>query len=209
MSRLAAERAGATLVELVVTLIVIGVVAALAPQLFSSAVRILVYLPRQVAVNQTAADITHQIAEGGFSTLPAGTVQGLRYAKNSASPTMPSIWLAEASRLGYRTDTGQSVLIRFDGTHVRRSLPAPACSPSATEEVLPYEAAGTVQITTSGAFFRYYNQSGSELFPGCTVGGTSSVRRVEIAFTAQTGTGNFDEGHAQEPMRTTVAIRTP
>lgn len=205
---------GVTLIELVITMVILGLIAAMTPLLFWHGARAFVFLPRQLAVNHAATEIMHQIAEGGVSHLAgAGVIRGLRWAAR-VSDTQPSIWLAEASRLGYTTAAGQSVLLRFDsGTStVRRSLAAPNCSPPVgTEEVLALEASDTVQIIGAGSFFRYYNQGMpvTELFPGCTVGGTSSVRRVDLRFTARTGSGSFDEGHAQETRATSAAIRSP
>jgi hypothetical protein len=204
-------RRALTLVELVLVLGAAGLVFLITPALALHGVRGLVLLPRMAAANHAAAQILDQALEGGFSTLPgqAAPVRGLRFAARG-SATEPSIWLAEASRVGFRTADGQSVLLRFDGSAVRRGLPAPACSPAPpAEEVLPYDAPGVVQIATTGSFFRYYNQSGTEVTPGCTVGGTSAVRRVDIAFTARTGTGQWEDGHVSEPVAASVAVRVP
>lgn len=203
------RRAAFTLVELVITLIIMGIITAMTPLLFWHGARAFVFLPRQLAVNHAATEILHQAVEGGVSHLSgAGVIHGLRWA--SPSGGQPSIWLAEPSRLGYITAAGQSVVLRYDGTALRRSLQAANCNPPAgTEEVLALETAATVQIAGAGAFFRYYNQAGTELFPPCQVGGTSAVRRIDVRFLARTGTGNFDEGHAQETRMTSVAIRSP
>ncbi len=212
MSTLAADplRRGVTLVELMLTLVIMGLVAAMTPLLFWYGARAFVFLPRQLAVNHAATEIMHQVAEGGASHLSgAGVIRGLRLAGRSGG--QPSIWLAEASRLGYITAAGQSVVLRYDGTALRRSLQAANCNPPAgTEEILAQETSGTVQIASSSvSFFRYYDQSGNPLLPPCQVGGTSAIRRVDIRFTAQTGNGNFDEGHAKEDRATSVSIRTP
>lgn len=208
------RRRGVTLVELVITIVIIGLIAGMTPLLFWYGARAFILLPRQLAVNHTATETLHQAVEGGMSHLAGtGMVRGLRWAGRSG--TQPSIWLAEASRLGYVTAAGQSVVLRYDGTALRRSMQAANCNPpTGTEEVLAPETSGTVQIAGSDvSFFRYYNQGMpvTEFVPppGCQVGGTSTIRRVDIRFTAQTGNGNFDEGHAQEDRLTSVAIRTP
>lgn len=203
-------RRGVTLVELVITLVIIGIIAGMTPLLFWYGARAFILLPRQLAANHAATETLHQAVEGGMSHLSgAGMVRGLRWAGRSG--TQPSIWLAEASRLGYVTAAGQSVVLRYDGTALRRSIQAANCNPPmGTEEILAQETSGTVQIVSSGvAFFRYYDQGGNPLSPPCQVGGTSTIRRVDIRFTARTGNGNFDEGHTQEDRLTSVAIRTP
>lgn len=200
-----------TLVEVVLVMALVGLLFLITPALVLHGVRGLVILPRAIAANNAAAQILDQVLEGGFSTLPgqAARIRGLRFAARG-SATEPSLWLAEANRVGFLTADGQSVLIRLDGAVVRRGLPVPACSPAPpAEEALPYESPGVVEITAAGSLFRYYNQNGTEITPGCTVGGTSTVRRVDIAFTARTGTGQWEDGHASQPVASSVAIRVP
>jgi len=55
----------------------------------------------------------------------------------------------------------------------------------------------SVQILTpSGPLFQYYSPGGI-------------VRRVDVAFVAQTGSGLFEEGNAREDIRSSVTIRVP
>ena len=86
----------------------------------------------------------------------------------------------------------------------------PATNPS-PEEFLPYDAQMTnsVQITPTGSLFVYYDNNGVVVAPigsGCP---PTVIRRVEIAFVAQTGNGVFDQGQAKEQVMSSVAIRTP
>ena len=128
-------------------------------------------------------------------------MRGLRFAVRR-SATEPALWLTQADKIGFLTSENQCVFIRWVGGVIKRSvsnsLPcATQCNPApcATEEDIPYHVAGSVQITTPSPF-SYYN-------PG------TGIRRVDIAFTAQTGNGNFDEGEAQETIASSVAIRIP
>ena len=200
-----------TLVELVIVLVVGGILSVTMPIIVFHGVKTLVYLPKALAVNEAAMEALHQVVEGGFSTLPGqATIEGLRFAVRR-SATDPALWLAETSRVGFLSSDGQYVLLRLDAEAIKRSVVAvPACSPTpGTEEVLPYQASGTVRILPTGSLFRYYNQGGTEvqLPPLCPP--TSTIRRVDIAFAAQTGSGSFDEGHAKEDITTSVAIRIP
>src|SRR3989338_4295921 len=97
-----------------------------------------------IMVNDAATEAIHQVVEGGWSTLPGQTapVRGLRFAARRSS-TEGALWLAEASRVGFRTSDGQNVLVRVDAESVKRSLPASATCPPppiGTEEILPYQA---------------------------------------------------------------------
>jgi len=201
-----------TLVELVIVLVVSGILCVMTPILIFHGVKTLVYLPKALAVNEAAMEALHQMVEGGFSTLSGQTVRGLRFAVRR-SATEPALWLAETDRIGFLTSDGQRVLIRWDSELIKRSLPAStACPPAipapSDEEVLPDQAEGIVRIPTTGSLFQYYNQSGGVIpAPGCA--SAAAVRRVDIAFTAQTGTGNFDQGNASEKITSSVAIRVP
>ena len=204
------RRHAVTLVELVIIMVVSGILFVTTPILVFHGVKTLVFLPKALVVNQVATEVLHQVVEGGFSTLAGQpTVRGLRFAVRR-SAAEPALWLAETTRIGFLTSSGQNVLVRLDSESVKRSLPsATSCTPTiGTEEVLPYEAAGSVRILATGALFRYYNQSGAEVVtPGCPP--PTTIRRVDIALTAQTGSGNFDQGDASETITSSVAIRVP
>ncbi len=207
-----------TLVELVVVLVVTSIIALLTPRLFFYGVKTMVFLPKALAVNHAATEAAHQVIEGGFSTLAGQpTVRGLRFAVRR-SATEPALWLAESSRVGFLTSDGQAVLVRLDDAVVnsevvKRGLPPVSSTclddfSSLTEEVIPYHALGSVRILAPGALFRYYNQSGVEVPPGdCPP--PAGIRRVDIAFVAQTGSGNFDQGDAREQITSSVAVRVP
>ncbi len=203
---------GLTLVELVIVMVVSGILFVTTPLLVFHGVKTLVFLPKALAVNEAAMEVLHQMVEGGFSTLSGQTtLRGLRFAVRR-SATDPALWLAEASRVGFLSADGQYVLLRLDAEAIKRSVVAsPSCSPTpGTEEVIPYQAAGLVRILPTGSLFRYYNQSGTtevQLPPLCPP--PTTIRRVDIAFTAQIGNGNFDEGNARENITSSVAIRVP
>ncbi len=192
-----------------------GILFAMIPPLLLQGVRAMVFLPNALAADQVAAEALHQLVEGGFSTLPgqSAPVRGLRFAAGQGA-SLPALWLAEDARVGFRTSDNQAVLIRLDSGSgvIRRSLAplATACSavPSPlTEEAIPYDAPGRTQIVAAGALFRYYNQAGGLVAPSCPP--SQTIRRVEIAFVAQTGSGVFEEGQAREDALSSVAIRFP
>ena len=208
-------RRGVTLVELVLVIVVSAILFLVTPVLLFHGVKTLVFLPKALAVNNVATEVLHQAIEGGFSTLAGQTtVRGLKFAVRR-SGTEPALWLAEAGRIGFRTSDGQTVLVRLDSSvlneeAVKRSLPAPSCTPTlGTEEVLPYHAQGSVRILPIVRLFRYYDQSGTEVNNPSSCPPPATIRRVDIAFTAQTGNGNFDEGQAREEITSSVAIRVP
>jgi len=207
-----ARHGGFTLVEVVLVLVLVGLLAVATPPLMLRGVNTMVFLPRSTLVNRTATDALQQIVEGGFSTLSGQPIiRGVRFAVRRSS-TQPALWLAQPNQLGFLTSDNESVLIRWDPATetIRRSITPASCTPTlGTEEVLPYHAAvESVRILTTGALFRYYNQAGVEIVaPLCPPGNV--VRRVDIAFTTQTGSGLFTEGNATEPVTSSVAIRVP
>ncbi len=204
---------GWTLVELILAMVVGAILFATTPQLVLQGVKTMVFLPRALAVNQAAAEIEHQIIEGGFSTLAGQPIiRGLRFAVKMG--TQSALWLVEANRIGFLNADGQYVVVWFDGTRMNRGLVAsPACPLTANPagEFLPYDVVTSgVQITTTGSVFLYYDNSETQIFPtgnGCPP--ATTIRRVNVAFTAQTGNGVFDQGNAQEPVTSSVAIRVP
>ena len=214
---------GLTLVELVIIIVVTGIIALITPSLLLHGVRVFVFLPNALVVNQAAAEVMHQIVEGGFSDVTItgqSLVRGLRFAVRR-STSEPAIWLAGDDCIGVRTSDGQSVVMLWDPVAnqevIRRRLSAPACPtsclPNGTEEAIPYHAPGSVRIlriAPATPVFRYYNQSETLVAaPGCSLSGITTIRQVEIAFVAQTGSGVFDEGQAREQVTTSVAIRVP
>ena len=197
-----------TLVELVIVMVVSGILFAVTTPLVLYGVRTFIFLPRGLAANQTAAEILHQIVEGGFSTLSGqATVPGLRFAARDGA--QPAIWNVQASQVGFRTSDSRCVVIQLTGGVVKRSAaavaPGAACAAPAGSEDIPYAMPPGMQIlAVAPAFFRYYNQGGLEVPPN-----PPPIRRVDIAFVVQTGGGNFNQGEAREQITSSVAIRMP
>ncbi len=215
------RRPGFTLVEIVIAIAVSGILFALAVPLAAHGVRTMVFLPRAMAVNQAAADVMHQLIEGGFSdsALTGQTIiRGLRSAvRRDASATGGAVWLVEASRVGYRTSDGLYVVIWRDGgsSTIRRGVIGGAsCGPPpsnpASFDTIPYDAAGNgITIAPSGTLFVYYGTTGAVIAPIGTGCPSAPIRQVEISLTAQTGNGLFDQGQAQQTMSSSATIRVP
>lgn len=207
---------GLTLVELVITMSLAGIVAAMTPMLIFHGVRSLAVLPQAQLAAQAAMDILQAAVEGSDSAVSGQRVPGLRSAAGQDLPASPAVWLAEEARLGFlapndpllATDD-QYVVLRLDNGLIKRAVyPARTCPPpAASEETIPYHAAGAVRVvpTPGRPLFRYYDKTGAPLGPpGCTSG--SAIRRVEIAFTAQVG---GDDPEASLNVVTAAAIRFP
>lgn len=201
----AATRA-ATLVELVIVVVVTSIVFLVTPILVFHGVKTLVFLPKALAVNHAATEVLHQMVEGGFSTLQSTPVRGLRFANRTlpfgGNTVQPAIWNAQPSQVGFRTSDTECVTIQLSGVVINRRVATVAAGaacvdPGPPGEDIPYQdVSGSVQITPAGSLFTYYNPGGG-------------IRRVDIAFTAQTGSGNFDQGDTSETITSSVAIRVP
>ena len=205
--------------ELVVVMVVTAILFVTTPSLVLQGVNTMVFLPRALATNYVATEAMHQMVEGGISSLPGHPlIQGLRFAAQ-AVPTggnaiRPAIWLAESDRLGYLAGDGQYVLLRFDAStgQIMRSLPPSTATCNAvpvglTEEALPADAMGGVQITATNPLFQYYNRVGILIAPSCPPSAT--IRRTDLSFVARTGAGVFQKGDASESLTSRVAIRAP
>lgn len=209
---------GVTLVELIIWLLVIGILVGGSAALGGQFLRLIVYFPKAVAAHRVAADVLHHIVEGGPSTLGVGSsygpqieLRGLRHATRLLA-TEGAVWLAQPGEIGFRTSAGQCIVIRLSGGVIKRSaVLAPSTSPCRTtprsaEEDIPADGAGDVTMTIpTGRLFRYYNQSGAVVPDGTPYPGT--VRRVEITFVAQTGTGVFEDGEARIEKASSVTLR--
>ena len=216
------QRRGISVIELIAAITVVSALLAATTPLLLYGVRTFVFLPRALAADDVATEVMRQLIEGGFSTLPGQTapVGGLRFASRAVpigeDAIRPALWLTESSRVGFLTSDGQLVLIGWDAASgtIRRSFPPPAtiCSTvpgSLTEETIPYQVLGGVKVTTTaGQLFQYYDQLGTLLSPP-TCPPNSTIRRVEVAFVAQTGSGLFEQGDAKESVLSSVAIRFP
>lgn len=193
-------RRGLTLIELVLVMAVSGILALMTPLLMFHGVKTLVFLPRALAANQVATEIMHQIAEGGWSTLPgqSAPVRGLRLAVRGA--TQEAVWHHQPTQVGFRTSDDQCVFIQLASGVMQRSVsaitPITSCVIPAGSETIPYDTMGVQILTPGGPLFQYYSPGGV-------------IRRVDVAFVAQTGTGLFEEGHAREDIKSSVAIRVP
>ena len=210
---------GLTLIELVITMSLAGILAAMAPALFFHGVRSLAVLPLAQLATQVSTEILQAAVEGSPSALSGQRIPGLRSAARQRSPAEPAVWLAEDARIGFLvphdprlvTDN-QYVVLRLDTGRIMRAVsPSRACPPpAASEEVVPYHAAGVVRVVVSVSrpLFRYYDANGTPLAPpGCT--GGSAIRRVEIAFVAQAGPGTVNDPEARMDVMTSAAIRFP
>ena len=191
---------GLTLVELVLVMAITSILALMTPLLMFYGVKTMVFMPKALAVNQVASEILQQTIEGGWSSLTGQTVRGLRFAVRDTSEA--AVWQRQANQVGFRTSDNQCVLIQLSSGVLRRfNWPAtpntPCGSPQGGSENFPYDNTMGVQIIApDGLLFQYYSPGGV-------------IRRVDIAFRTQTGSGLFEEGNAREDISSSVAIRVP
>ena len=211
--------AGLTLVELTLVMAITAILAAVTSPLVTQGVQSFVYLPRAQATQQVATEILQTITEGRLSTLSsvAGQpIRGLRLAVRENAQR--AIWLAEDSRIGYllpndlsTSSDNQYIMIRLDSGQLKRAvLSNPNCAVPANEEVIPYEAAGSVTVMPPSGqpLFAYFDQNGNPIAaPGC--GSISTIRRVDITPVVQTGSGQFDQADAKVQITSSAAIRFP
>lgn len=200
--------------ELVLVLSIVGILVALVPVAVFQGVRAFLFIPKSQTASHAAMEILQVAIEGGYAEGPQQTIRGLRFAARGTAPI--AVWFATATSVAYMTSTNERVLLRLDAGRIKRSLlPNLTCPPAipAQEDVVPYYAAGTVSIQTpTPPLFRYYNVSGASIAPtanGCRTGADPIIRRIDMALTAQTGNGSFDQSDASVAVQSSVAIRFP
>lgn len=208
-------RGGVTLVELVLVIGLVGVLIVTVLPLAWQGTRTFLFLPRSQVAAHVAMEALQAVIEGSYSELPSQeAIRGLRYSARGSAPV--AVWYATNSDVAYMTSTNERVLIRLDAAskQLKRGLLASlACPPTAPaqEELLPYYAIGSVTLQTPTPLFRYYDATGGAITPtadGCRTA-TDPIRRIDIVFTAQTGSGSFDQSDARVPVMSSVAIRFP
>ena len=168
---------GFTLIEMIMTVLIIGLLVVGAAYLMPQVLKNTFYLPNQVQADMVAGTALEIIVEGD----QAG--HGLRFSK--------SITTAGANTLVFTDQDGGAMQFRLDtGTGMLyRKIAAGA------EALIPYfMPAGMTFAGVGGSLFTYYDASNA------VTAVVANIRRVDINLIAQGGTGSFDkmEGYSQQ-----------
>lgn len=202
-------RKGATLIELIVTILIISIISAVTAGVVISVMQLFVYLPREMKARNIAHEVMDIITEGESQK------RGARYAVTvqDASPNQFTY------TFGYPGNTDKrNVRIRWDNaskkiyrsyTAFGSNLATPPQPPYSSEELIPYYATGEVSINgkslTPNEIFAYFKADGSAWSQG--VDPVNTIRRVEITVVVTTGTGLFSTWDSLFQTTSSVEVR--
>lgn len=180
------NRKAFTLIELIVTVSIVAIMAAVTAGMVIYVMQLFVYLPREMKARTIANEIIETVTEGESQK------SGLRYAvgiQNASSNQVDYTF-------GYPGSSARR-LMRFrwnSGTNkIYRSYTAFGGSIYGAEELVPYYATGEISIRgrsqASTTIFSYFKADGSTWVQGLDP--LNTIKRVEVNVAVSTGTGLF------------------
>lgn len=211
---------GATLIELVVTITIVAIMAAVSAGIIVYLLQIFVYLPQEMKARTIAQEVLATIIEG-----EPGKQQGLRYAAGILTVTRTAATdrilysagypgAADRQRVQLRwARRGTTGPARYEGTILRRVSPLGSTTLGG-EETVPYYAGGGTWVRGNPAnpptVFRYYKANGDEIASGATnlsAADRAAIRRIDINIAVKAGSGLFQSWGATYTTSSSVEIQ--
>lgn len=180
---------GFTLVELLVTIVVIGIMSAITAGVFIGFSNFFTNSTQLTRVRSMATKAMDIMIEGDFIAHRKidGTSEqirsGLRYAVRIESASATELTYV----IGYPVISDQrEVTIRYDGNNIYRSLTNPVVAP----DMLPYYGwNGTVSTPAPNELFKYYDADFNLMTT--PIANPENIRRVEINATFREPYGGY------------------
>ncbi|HTL70511.1 MAG TPA: type II secretion system protein [Candidatus Eisenbacteria bacterium] len=193
-------RPGFTLIELIVTMVIISVLASAFVAVAAPQINLFFFLPQRLRVQSAGTDLLDIILDGDIGA------RGLRFAGPTASAS--AITAATASSLTYTyaddDQTAHTVTFTFSPAteQLTRSVDGAAA------QTVPYYARTAAGFAVSAAetnFFRYYDQAGTEFTPvAATLG---NIYRVDVAVRVRSGSGAVAESEGGIVLKSGTDIK--
>lgn len=189
------EKKGFTIVEVIITMALIGIIAGVTSGILLNLMQLFVYLPREMKARTIAHDVMELMIEGEPQR------RGMRYAVEVQDASSTQFTYT----FGYPGNTDKRIMrFRWDSaakklyrsyTAFGSGLATPPELPNISSgEQIPYYASGEISINGPAAspniIFRYFKEDGTELTPPAPAL-LHEIRRVEISIVVKTGTGLF------------------
>jgi len=177
------RRAGFTLIELIMVILIVAILSVSGAFLMVYLVQNSVFIPNKLNTDMLAAQALDIMVEGD------SVAKGIRFSK--------SIISISGNQVVFNNQDGQAITLRLDSVanKLYRSVNGGA------EALIPYYAGTGVNITgQSGKLFTYHGANESETsLP-------ADVRRIRIDLAAMTGSGSFDDWQGRTTAATSVAV---
>jgi len=180
------EKGGYTLVELIITIVIIGIIAGVGAYVMTGMIQSQVYLPSKLNIDMIAADIMKVIIDGD-------TVEpGLRFSRE--------VTRARRNQIRFINSNGFQIRYRYQNNRnrvQRRIINGPN---QVGWRTIPYYATGVTISRVGNRFFTYYDEDED------TTNNDNNVRRVEMTLIAEDGGGNFDALEGQTQLTSSVKV---
>lgn len=195
------NKSAVTLIELVITLVVLAVIGATIVGVVIFAAQLFIYSPRQLDTQKIAQELNNLILDGDQN------VRGIRYARFIIDASAAQF----SYTYGYPAATdGQSVRFRWDSgdKHIYRSTSSDGGAAWSAETVVPYYISSADTIDgkdTSGVIFTYKKANDAVWVSG--VDPLTDIRRVIISIKLKTGSGNFNDMQGYTAITASAEIK--
>ncbi len=176
------SRRGFTLIEMVMTVLIIGILTVGAAYLMPQVLKNTFYLPNQVQADTAAASALEIMVEGDKEAF------GLRFSEN--------ITTASGNTVAFTDQNGVAMQFRLDASGMLYRKIG-----SGAEAVIPYFMPADMTFAgAGGSLFTYYDAAN-----GVTAV-VADIRRVDINLIAQVGTGSFDKMEGRSQQSTSIKV---
>ena len=183
------NRNGLSLIEMVVTILVVGILAACGAAVLMYVVRNAVFIPNQINMNMMASDALDLMIEGDT------TAPGLRFSRAITDIQDNQVTYIYRDQLG----ANHTVVFQFNPVTSRlsRSIDGQPALP------IPYYIKpGISLLVKNNRLFTYYD-SAEPLNMTAT---PADVRWITMTLVAQTGTGSSSNWEGQSEQMSSVAV---
>lgn len=178
------KKAGFTIMELIMVMVIIGILSVSGAYLMVNLVRNAVFIPNQLNMDMMASDIMDIIIEGDSS------VPGLRYSRYISNIGNKQVIFFDKDLRRITFD------VRSDGS-IERSIQGVSGSTK-----IPYYWQSGISISgKNDIFFTYYDSSNN------ITGTPANVRRIKIALIVKTGTGLYSDLQGSSEQSSSIAVR--
>ncbi len=179
-------RKGFTLIELVITMVIVGILSAAGVCVMLYLVQTSVFIPNKLNMDMLASGAMDTMIEGD------GAAKGLRFSRVITTAQDNEIVFKDQSgqNIDYRLDTGANKLYRSIGS---------------VSGILPYYSSSSKIIVTGkdNKLFTYYDASDAQMNNPVD---PANIRRIKITLIARTGSGSFENWEGQSEQSSSIAV---